>query len=236
MSSRIGLICDSCGTNSWAYPGGWARKKIGGEWKDLCPRCFDRDKIIRATLTFPVDLTAKKILLGWKKGGGVGFNLYNGFGGKVEDGEKILEAAVRELNEEAGVKIDKDQLTWSGRLMFRFPFDRVYPDMDVYVFCYFDFDVGGASKGFDLYGRGPLFVETEEMIPKLFGLDRIPYDKMWRDDPVWLPEVLHHRFVEGHFRFGDDDDYLDEVHLRTLDSFQELNNRDIQEVYPDEED
>lgn len=45
----------------------------------------------------------EKILLGQIKKEGALKNRYNGFGGKVEEGESIKEAAQRELVEEAGI-------------------------------------------------------------------------------------------------------------------------------------
>jgi 8-oxo-dGTP diphosphatase/2-hydroxy-dATP diphosphatase len=44
----------------------------------------------------------KEILLGMKKRG-FGVGRWNGFGGKVENGESIEEAALRELNEESSL-------------------------------------------------------------------------------------------------------------------------------------
>jgi hypothetical protein len=32
--------------------------------------------------------------------------------------------------------------------------------------------------------------ESEEMMPKWFALDEIPFDNMWADDKIWLPELL----------------------------------------------
>ena len=45
-----------------------------------------------------------KVLLGMKKRG-FGAGRWNGFGGKVKDGESIKEAAKREVVEEVGLKV-----------------------------------------------------------------------------------------------------------------------------------
>jgi 8-oxo-dGTP diphosphatase/2-hydroxy-dATP diphosphatase len=55
-----------------------------------------------------------KILLGMKKRG-IGEGMWNGFGGKPEPGETILQAAYRELKEECGIQIP---LVHAGRLLF----------------------------------------------------------------------------------------------------------------------
>jgi 8-oxo-dGTP pyrophosphatase MutT (NUDIX family) len=44
------------------------------------------------------------ILLGMKKRG-FGEGRWNGFGGKVEEGETIVEAAIREMKEESGLTV-----------------------------------------------------------------------------------------------------------------------------------
>jgi 8-oxo-dGTP diphosphatase/2-hydroxy-dATP diphosphatase len=34
-------------------------------------------------------------------------------------------------------------------------------------------------------------VETEEMKPEWFSLDKIPYEQMWESDEEWLKRVLN---------------------------------------------
>ncbi|CAN0571511.1 unnamed protein product, partial [Ectocarpus sp. 12 AP-2014] len=50
---------------------------------------------------------------------GFGEGKWNGFGGKVESGESVEEAAKRELMEEAGVTAR--ELSLRGRLIFHVP-------------------------------------------------------------------------------------------------------------------
>jgi hypothetical protein len=33
-------------------------------------------------------------------------------------------------------------------------------------------------------------VESDEIKPFWFEIDKIPYDKMWADDIYWLPRIL----------------------------------------------
>lgn len=73
-----------------------------------------------------------EVLLGLKKTG-FGAGKYAGFGGKVEVGESIEAAAVRELEEEAGIGISTSELCHIGRLTFLFPSKPAW-DQVVHVF------------------------------------------------------------------------------------------------------
>ncbi|MGI8637878.1 MAG: hypothetical protein ACR2KZ_20970, partial [Segetibacter sp.] len=44
-------------------------------------------------------------------------------------------------------------------------------------------------------------VETEEMSPQWFDIHKLPFDKMWSDDPDWLPHVLDGKKLTSCFIF-----------------------------------
>jgi len=50
--------------------------------------------------------------------------------------------------------------------------------------------------------------ESEEMRPKWFHVEDIPYGDMWDDDEFWLPYVLDNKKVVGAFTFNIDDKLL----------------------------
>lgn len=133
-----------------------------------------------------------QILLAMKKRG-FGMGRFNGVGGKIEPGETIEQAMIRECQEEIEVtptnywkvaehdfRLDKGNAEWKQM------YTHVY-------FC-------------DKWEGEP--VETEEMAPQWFDRSDIPYDKMWQDDAHWLPRVLEGQKVFGDFTFDSDDNML----------------------------
>jgi 8-oxo-dGTP diphosphatase/2-hydroxy-dATP diphosphatase len=130
-----------------------------------------------------------KILLGMKKRG-FGEGRWNGFGGKVEEGETIIEAAIREMEEESG--LIAEELKEVGVTTFQFLDTGKL--LEVHIF-----DV--------LKYRGEM-IETEEMSPKWFNLDEIPFEDMWADDIYWIPLFLKRNKFKGHFVFKDNDKLL----------------------------
>ncbi|ADY02459.1 short-chain dehydrogenase/reductase SDR [Vulcanisaeta moutnovskia 768-28] len=126
----------------------------------------------------------KVLLIRKKRGLGAGY--YNGIGGKVEDGENVVSAAIRECREEVG--ITPRNLEWMGLLEFwNYEDDRVESVHFVHVFLARDFD--GTPR------------ESSEAEPIWFGIDEIPYNNMWEDDIMWLPKVLSDKRVYGRFEF-----------------------------------
>ena len=126
----------------------------------------------------------QRVLLGEKKCGfGAGF--WNGFGGKVDAGESVDEAALRELREEAGI----DALDMTKRGLLTFVYDDQARPMEVHVYH--------ASR----FNGEP--IETEEMRPKWWDLplENEMFEKMWPDDAIWYPLFLANKCFTGTVHF-----------------------------------
>lgn len=123
-----------------------------------------------------------RLLLGLKKRG-FGAGRWNGFGGKVEAGETIEEAAARELFEESSLRAESMEEV--GKLDFRFNDDS--DDLEMHIF-----------KCSDFFGEPE---ESEEMKPQWFDEKEVPLHKMWADDEHWLPLLISNKRFEGWFLF-----------------------------------
>ncbi|XP_058798846.1 oxidized purine nucleoside triphosphate hydrolase-like [Phymastichus coffea] len=124
----------------------------------------------------------KEILLGLKKRG-FGLGKWNGFGGKIEPNESILQGAVRELNEECG--LTTNDLYRIGFLEFEFEGDPTL--LEVHVF-----------ETYKYHGE---LTESEEMRPQWYDLKSIPFEKMWPDDAYWFPYMLRDEPFKGYFLY-----------------------------------
>ena len=145
----------------------------------------------RKILTLCLVHEPSRVLLGMKKRG-FGAGRWNGFGGKLQAGESVEEAAKREMLEESGVVV-KD-LAKMGILDFEFSTNRG-EILEVHIFR-----VGG-------YEGEP--TESEEMKPAWFHLDEIPFAEMWPDDIHWFPLFLKGVQFKGRFLFGEGDSILE---------------------------
>ncbi len=128
--------------------------------------------------------------MGMKKRG-FGQGRWNGFGGKIQKGESIEDAAKRELQEEAG--ITAEEMTEEGLLEFEFQGDP--QTLEVHVFRV------------DRFTGEPQ--ETEEMRPQWFPVEEVPYDTMWPDDRHWVPLFLDKKKFRGKFLFEGLDTIID---------------------------
>jgi 8-oxo-dGTP pyrophosphatase MutT (NUDIX family) len=129
-----------------------------------------------------------EILLAMKKRG-FGEGRWNGVGGKVEEGESIEEAMVRETQEE--ISVTPTAYEKVGDIRFDEYFKGEPTIMHVHVFVASEWD--GTPQ------------ESEEMIPRWFKHEDIPYAEMWSDDEHWLPAVLEGKKVSADFKLDESD-------------------------------
>ena len=108
---------------------------------------------------------------------------WNGFGGKVQSGETIEQAAKRELLEEAGISTKNME----HRGIIEFEFVNNPEILEVHIF-----------KCWDLEQEPE---ESEEMRPQWFHIDEIPFGEMWADDIHWMPIFLEDKKFIGKFLF-----------------------------------
>ncbi|MDD5083628.1 MAG: 8-oxo-dGTP diphosphatase [Candidatus Moranbacteria bacterium] len=141
-------------------------------------------------LTLCIIHQGDRVLLGMKKRG-FGMGRWNGFGGKVEKGETIEEAARREVFEEAC--IDVTDLQKVGIIEFEW---QGNPEiLEVHIFRATQF-VGEPAEG-------------EEMQPQWFSVNEIPLKDMWPDDEYWIPMFLEGKKFTGKILFGKGDSVLE---------------------------
>ena len=145
---------------------------------------------MKKLLTICTIRKGSKVLLGLKKRG-FGVGRWNGFGGKVGPSETIEDAAKRELFEEANIKATAMEKV--GILEF-----QVKGEMDVKEVHIFRVDE---------YSGEP--VEGEEMKPRWFNIDELPFDAMWADDRYWVPVFLEGKKFKGKFLFAESDMILE---------------------------
>jgi 8-oxo-dGTP pyrophosphatase MutT (NUDIX family) len=140
-----------------------------------------------------------KILLAMKKRG-FGVGKWNGVGGKVKDDENLKTTVQREIWEEISVK----PLEFKKVAVLDFLFPEAPRDINwnqrVNVFLVTQWE--GEPT------------ESEEMRPQWFFKNKLPFDKMWNDDSLWLLRVLKGEILKGEFTFASDQETIQNYTLK----------------------
>jgi 8-oxo-dGTP pyrophosphatase MutT (NUDIX family) len=150
--------------------------------------------VFDVVVVYPVTNTprGREVLLG-EKLTGLGAGRVVGPGGKVEAGESLLQAAVRELREEVGLLAEESHLIPIATISYPFP-NRPHLSQRSHAFLLevFEGEVG----------------ESSELRPLWFSEYEIPFERMWSDASLWLPHALQKRFQRATITIGDDDDVV----------------------------
>jgi 8-oxo-dGTP diphosphatase / 2-hydroxy-dATP diphosphatase len=144
-------------------------------------------KIITTTC---IVVKGSQLLLGMKKRG-FGQGRWNGFGGKLKDGESLEESVKREVLEETELQVENPELL--GVMDFEYQGkDEIY---EVNIFRITEFQ--GEPQ------------ESEEMRPQWFEKNNLPFDAMWPDDIYWMPLFLAGKKFTGKFLYEGYDKILE---------------------------
>lgn len=129
-----------------------------------------------------------EVLLGRKKKG-LGLGKFVAPGGKLEPGEGVLDAMIREVEEEVGLAVLREDLVPLGLLTYLFPHRPTWTQQ---------------SSVFVARAWSGVAVESNELAPEWFPLDELPLVEMWDDAKHWLPALLEGHAVVETFTFGED--------------------------------
>ncbi|KAG9080988.1 hypothetical protein FS749_007842 [Ceratobasidium sp. UAMH 11750] len=168
----------------------------------------------RFTNAFVWDPENKKVLLGFKKRG-FGKGMYNGFGGKVDPGETVLEAGIRELKEEAGIDAPLEPC---GVLFFVGEGGAFAHHITVFKATSFTGTISETDEmrpeWFAFPTPDPILNPDSASLPSNSDPDSsilptpksdlapFPYHLMWKDDPLWVPLLLSHTPFIGRVDYG----------------------------------
>jgi len=161
-----------------------------------------REKIFTNCFLVKIDKSGNptEVCLGMKKRG-FGEGMWNGAGGKPEDSETLETAALREVEEEFGVKAAK--LVKRGEILFVLKREEKVVLMHTFL----------ASE----WSGEP--IETEEMQPKWFRIDEVPYDNMWASDRQWLPIILSGKKIKAKYTYAHEGGYVISREIREVEQF-----------------
>jgi len=131
-----------------------------------------------------------KIILAKKKRK-IGAGKWNGYGGRIEQGESKFECLKREFAEESSVELKEQDCEELGYV------DFVLDGFDLRVYMYHIHSFSGYP------------IETEEMgEPREFDLGKLPYDEMMVGDDKFIPLIIERKKFTGKMSFTDGEDKL----------------------------
>lgn len=136
-----------------------------------------------------------EVLLG-EKLTGIGVGKIVAPGGKCEPQEDPAEAAVREIREEVGLLVQTHHLTHIATI--RYPFVE-RPELSQRSFAYMVRDFAGDPS------------PSRELDARWWPVEGIPFDQMWADASLWLPDALAGNFIEGTISIGPDNQVAEAV-------------------------
>lgn len=128
-----------------------------------------------------------------KKLRGFGVGNWNGYGGRVEEGESVLEAAIREIYEETGNQVNVSPLDLNQVAVLNFHFSGDSEVREVHVFVADHWE--GEPQESEEMGEPSWFAATD--LPAIEA-------QMWPADRLWLPAVLNGRSIYGVFIYSAD--------------------------------
>ena len=126
---------------------------------------------------------------------------WNGVGGKLNEGENIIEALIRETREEIDVIVNHNDLTQVATLDFSFENNSEW-NQQAHVFFT------------EKWEGEPM--ESEEVSPGWHHVDSLPYKNMWIDDIHWLPLVLSGKRITASFLFNKTGDEIINMKINLL--------------------
>ena len=141
--------------------------------------------------TLTLIIKGDKVLLAEKKRGFAAGKI-NAFGGKLEKGETIEQAMIRETQEECGVTPVSYKKVGEVEYDMYYKGEKTLMNMFVYICDKYEGEI----------------IETEEMKPIWFDLDKVPFDRMFDNDRIWLPLVLEGKKIKGKCKFDKDDNEI----------------------------
>lgn len=151
------------------------------------------------------------VLLGYKTRG-FGANLWNGFGGKVENGESLLEGAARELKEECNLVAELNHI---GCILVNHEEKNTLYIVHIFYATTFSGQI----------------TESEEMSPiNWFDMNNMPYEKMWSNVPHWFSLVQKKVYFIAKFNLEEADCKYLKIIKNHKDLLKAVDNENVKDI------